>query len=211
MAETDFEFRVDIRWGDQGTAQGLRDQNLEKFYLKTYVDDKLQEETQLKELDGDTLNTVYDQDGDGNDSANKGTVTITSLPMYTLSGEPITYTVGTAETDGEHDRLTPEGIEGIDDGDYFSIRYDNTDSALGGSTTDEILDGGSLIMILTGETTYSATKVWLDEADSGERPAVTFYLWRYRAGESYTTAAQVTDENGQNITMTVSAGSENTL
>ena len=211
VAETDFEFRVDIRWGDQGTAKGLRDQNLEKFYLKTYVNGELQEETQLKELDGDTLNTVYDQDGDGTDSANKGTVTITGLPMYTLSGEPITYTVGTAETDGEPDRLTPEGIEGIDDGDYFSIRYDNTDSALGGSTTDEILDGGSLIMILTGETTYSATKVWLDEANSGERPEVTFYLWRYRAGESYTTAAQVTDENGQNITMTVSAGSADTF
>lgn len=206
VAKTDFQFRIDIRWGELEDAKRLRNENLEKFYLKAAAEDMESSETQLKALDGIQLHSEYDKDIEGNETPNRGTVFIEDLPKYTLDGKPITYTVGTGQGDDAQDRLNPANVEGMEEGDYFKIRYDNTDSALGGTTVDEILDGGSLVMTLTGEIEYKAEKVWLDEADGTGRPTVTFYLWRYRAGESYTTAAQVSDGSGQHVVLTAEGG-----
>ena len=56
---------------------------------------------------------------------------------------------------------------------------------------------------MTGEKDYNSKKVWLDEGGgTSKRPAGELQLWRYRAGQSYTTAAAVRDP-GTNEILTV--------
>ncbi|CAN4043750.1 PPM-type phosphatase domain-containing protein, partial [Dysosmobacter welbionis] len=54
---------------------------------------------------------------------------------------------------------------------------------------------------LTGVKDYQASKVWEDAADPDHRPAGELQLWRYRAGQSYTTAAPVRDDGGSILTV----------
>ena len=52
-----------------------------------------------------------------------------------------------------------------------------------------------ILMILAGTTIFTATKEWLEPADEKvTRPEATFELWRYRAGQDYTSAAAVRKE-----------------
>ena len=70
--------------------------------------------------------------------------------------------------------------------------------------TDRLYNGGSLYLTLSGLTEYSAQKIWLDEGENASRPTGTFQLWRFRKGQSYTTASQVRDpETGELVTFGV--------
>ena len=52
-----------------------------------------------------------------------------------------------------------------------------------------------ILLILAGTTIFTATKEWLEPADEKvTRPEATFELWRYRAGQDYTSAATVRKE-----------------
>ena len=60
-----------------------------------------------------------------------------------------------------------------------------------------------------GQTTYSATKEWVD-TEEDKRPELTFDLRRYRAGEDISQAAPVEAPDGGLITMEVTS-SEDTI
>ncbi len=65
----------------------------------------------------------------------------------------------------------------------------------------------------SGLTTYSADKVWADDGDASQRPAVTYTLWRYSTnGGSPATATQATLVNKEGseefVTLTLPAGSD---
>ena len=70
-----------------------------------------------------------------------------------------------------------------------------------GTEVGKLYDGGSLYLTLTGVKDYQASKVWEDAADPDHRPAGELQLWRYRAGQSYTTAAPVRDDGGSILTV----------
>ena len=77
----------------------------------------------------------------------------------------------------------------------YKIIFDNTGVPNFGAITTEVYDGGKILLTLAGQTDFTATKEWL-EPEGTARPEATFELWRYRAGQDYTTAAAVRD-NGE--------------
>lgn len=205
----EFTFDVQIRWGDLGSAAGITDATL--GHLDFIVDIEGQDERsmgtllQLEKEGVLEIETAADQD-----NPTSGTVTISNTWKYNLDGTLIQYSIMEdadgqgAEPDGKI--YLEEGV--LDEGDYFNMTYDNTAAPNYGSVTDRIHNGGKLYLTLTGATEYEAHKVWLDEGsavtssilgriaaffggDETKRPTGEFQLWRYRKGESPSTAAPV--------------------
>ena len=59
---------------------------------------------------------------------------------------------------------------------------------------------------------YESAKIWLDDGESdtkAARPTGEFQLWRYRQGQSYTTAAPVRDSDGNIMTIDLENGTIN--
>ena len=54
-----------------------------------------------------------------------GSVTVFNTWKYHLDGSPITYTIEPQQGAEAPDRIEPDGLE---DGDYFAITYDNTNA-----------------------------------------------------------------------------------
>ena len=153
----------------------------------------------------DQMKIEEDPDGDP-DNPTSGTVTVSGLWKYNLDGSRINYSVEeTREGDGKGDgRLdAADGIAAgaLPEGDYFQISYDNSSTPNVGTEVGKLYDGGSLYLTLTGVKDYQASKVWEDAADPDHRPAGELQLWRYRAGQSYTTAAPVRDDGGSILTV----------
>ena len=124
-----------------------------------------------------------------------GQVTISGLPGYQRDEdgtvhELVYYLQEEALDEEDLDNQIPIGSGGLggDPGDYFAIRYDNAGVDNSGGSTTEVYSGGKLELTLTGETKYTAKKVWLDE---GSHPEVTFDLWRYPANGTWQGASQV--------------------
>mgnify|MGYP004488750467 CR=1 FL=1 len=90
--------------------------------------------------------------------------------------------------------------------DYYQVWYDNAGSITTGSDASASFGSGSMTVTRTGNTSFSATKVWLDD-DPSARPATTYTLWRYsdKQGQSSLTAAQVQFDNGEFASVTMSA------
>ena len=197
VEQTEFSFEIDVRWGTLGAAEGLRDAILKKFYFTAQFPDgqgsNAEVTSTLKAIEA-LLNVDTTASPDPN-NPNRGTITINSLPKYYYDGTTVSYWLETGKQDEDPDRLELGALGE----DYFAIRFDNTDTAIVGNETDAVYSGGKLILTLTGTKNYSATKVWLDEADSGNRPTVKFHLWRYRAGSDPSTAAPVADASGKNM------------
>lgn len=135
-----------------------------------------------------------------------GKVTISGLWKYNLDGTPINFAVkelsdGDDTTNTGDFKLDSTELGNAasllpDETDWFQILCDNSGVPNHTSDTDAVYDGGKLRLLLSGETTFSAEKRWLDEnpADGlDSRPDVTFTLWRYREGQGYATAAPVKD------------------
>ncbi|WP_204907441.1 hypothetical protein [Mordavella massiliensis] len=77
----------------------------------------------------------------------------------------------------------------------YKIIFDNTGVPNFGAITTEVYDGGKILLTLAGQTDFTATKEWL-EPEGTARPEATFELWRYRAGQDYTTAAGTSTWSG---------------
>ena len=203
----EFSFAVQLRQGDRTAADSITDALYQTFLFS--VDTGYDATTATYLLD--TIREVLDVNSDvGADSGDpSGTITISGLWKYNLDGSRIEYSVEEAPNgDGRLD--TDDGIQDnvLDAGDWFQISYDNSGAPNVGSEVDKVYDGGILYLTLTGTKDYSATKVWEDQADSSHRPDGELQLWRYRAGQSYTTAAPVRDNSG--IVMTIPLDKQNT-
>ena len=107
-----------------------------------------------------------------------GGCTITgTVPQYDEKGYPIVYYVEyTGPNFGE---------------DYYQASYDNSASPSHGSAAGAVYDGGTMTLRHAGTTTFTGTKVWLDNGATANRPAVTYTLWRYSTEGSPETASQV--------------------
>ena len=200
VEQTDFSFEIDIRWGNLGAAQGITEAILKKFFFTAQFPDEDggdQEVTSTLEKIR-TLLQFDDIASPDPNNPNKGTVTIQGLPKYYYDGTTVSYWLGTGKEDKEPEKLEVDELGE----DYFAVRFDNTDTAIVGNETEEVYSGGKLILTLTGTKQYQAKKVWLDEADSGNRPEVEFHLWRYRAGSDPSTAAPVAGDDGKNLVFT---------
>lgn len=112
----------------------------------------------------------------------------------------------------------PADIAGTDllpGGDRLEETIENNLVSNHGENTDAVYSGGTLILTLTGERGYTATKEWYDSADSSHRPEVDFYLWRVTDTVTgnpedktdvsllYQTAAAVKDKNGKTAVFTI--------
>lgn len=196
----EFSFDVQLRQGDRTAADGITDALYQTFLFS--VDTGYDATTATYLLD--TIREVLDVNSDvGTDTGDpSGTITISGLWKYNLDGSRIEYSVEEAPNgDGRLD--ADDGIldSVLDAGDWFQISYDNSGAPNVGSEVDKVYDGGILYLTLTGTKDYSATKVWEDQADSSHRPDGELQLWRYRAGQSYTTAAPVRDDSGSVMTI----------
>lgn len=205
VLEDEFDFRVQLRWGNLGGAEGIAEAIYNSF---DFVVDTNYTASSLRRLLAemkDQMKIEEDPDGDP-DNPTSGTVTVSGLWKYNLDGSRINYSVEeTREGDGKGDgRLdAADGIAAgaLPEGDYFQISYDNSSTPNVGTEVGKLYDGGSLYLTLTGVKDYQASKVWEDAADPDHRPAGELQLWRYRAGQSYTTAAPVRDDGGSILTV----------
>ena len=202
-----FTFTLDLRRGTVGEDEILNAEQIKEL-LKAF------------ELWGSTNNTTGENESLGAQDfakfenieiTHKGddiyTITIPAMPSYNEQGQPLVYWVaekapGDGEeagklTYGELDEsikgtLLPNAGEGeVDAGDYYAITYNNQGVDDAGSSLDATYSGGSLILTLTGETQYEATKIWLDSGKDANRPNAEFALWRYHEGQEPSSAAPV--------------------
>lgn len=204
------------RGGDKDVGAGRQEAFFEQFYLDAMYGEKHQR-GQLDYLEELGLITLTPEEGAA-DNPDVIEITVTGLWRYNLDSSRITYTIQEGKVDESGNFIegnTPDGrldgVGGVPGDDWLAIGYDNSAVPNYGDTVDKVYDGGTINLTLTGETDYTATKNWLDEAKQG-RPDAVVELWRYRAGESYTTAAPVRDGDGKVLTfdLTEASGTSNT-
>ena len=227
IKDEEYTFTIDLRSGSLENLSGITQEILKQFELEasfTTKDGKPQSAhaslTDLQAEPGyaEVAFELWDEEKEEwvplDESKIYGELRLAlTMPKYTIEGQPITYKVAEANTegnkaDGKLDYDIPD-LTGDDAEDYFAIKYDNTNATNHGSATDGAYSGGSVILTLTGTTDYKATKVWQD-ADRGEikRPDVTLELWRYVAGQPLESAAAVRDSAGNIYTYDVSTETE---
>ena len=200
------------RGGDKTIGDGRQEAFFEQFYLDAAYGEKHQR-GQLDYLEELGLITLTPEEGAA-DNPDVIEITVTGLWRYNLDSSRITYTIQEGKVDESGNFIegdTPDGrldgVGGVPQGDWLAISYDNSAVPNYGDAVDKVYDGGTINLTLTGETSYEATKNWLDEATQG-RPDAVVELWRYRAGESYTTAAPVRGGDGSVLTFPLGKESE---
>ncbi len=210
MLGRDFSFTLEAKKGADNTLteEQIR-QILDNFNFKWSYTNGSGEETLPQLIEEGIARLDIDNE--------TGRITVSGMWKYNLDGSPITYWVTEKEDDedGKADgRLTEaELTDGLlpDEGDWLEIIYDNSKVPNHGQdTSSAVYGGGTLRLLLSGETDFSAEKRWLDQnpADSLEtRPDVTFTLWRYRKGQEPNTAATV-KEGSSNVTFKLDSGTE---
>lgn len=199
LLETDYEITIHLRWGSRTDDKTTIEEELLKhfqFYVNTNVSGKTPYD--LTEINEDGALTITWEDEKGPNYM--GTLKIEGLPCYNLDGSRTTYTLSMKE--GEGNTFVPEFLSQEDKaaGDYMEASYDNTAVPNFSNETTQVHSGGTLYLTLKGVTDYEATKEWLDP-NPESRPEGEFQLWRYRAGEPYTTAAAVRDDTGEILTV----------
>ena len=194
VLETSLTFNARIYQGNADyDIKYIREAFLNQFYLDASYTGNKHQYFQLASVRDDG----HYKPEENSDDQNLIAVTITNLWRYNLDNTRINYSIrkGKSYDDVDH-QLT--GVPGLDDGDYFSVSYDNSAVPSFSSEVNAMYSGGILKLTLTGKMEYRATKVWLDDGKT-QRPTVTMELWRYRSGQSYTTASLVRDSNGKNF------------
>ncbi|MDR3766599.1 MAG: Cna B-type domain-containing protein [Butyricicoccus sp.] len=200
MLESQFTFTVEVRKGSDKTLEREQVADiLSNFQFKWSYTGGDGSEGIMDMVQDPDLDTDFAFVGTDSEGHVLNQVTITGLWKYNVDGSPISYQVTGVESD---DKLHQEELKdsaaallGEPEEDWLQVLYDNSGVANHTSDTDAVYSGGKLQLILSGETTFSAKKSWLDQApDEGlaGRPNVTFTLWRYQENQSYKTAAQVT-------------------
>ena len=205
---TEIVFTVELDWGSLGDDnQELRDEAANKV-LSNFVLNGENSSIPLINLFEDGLLKMEITEGTNSDEPTTFTFTLKDQPMYDAENHSalINYNVSASKNiiNGEEIQLTLPGyLTGEDADDYLVATYDNTHAVNHSKDTDAVYPGGTLNLRLTGETTFEASKVWLDYEtwDKGEvdRPALTFELWRYREDSTYSQAAPVKNDSGNVI------------
>lgn len=213
---TEIVFTVELDWGSLGERAAdadvrnkARDMVLEAFVLND--GDESTESVTLKQLMDEGLLEYKATESTDPDQPTTFTFTIKDQPMYDATNHSalINYNIdiATEPADGEAIKFPlPEGTYTDEDkNDYLVATYDNTHAVNHNSDTDAIYPGGTLNLRLTGETTFAATKVWLDYDDTEHRPDLTFELWRYREDALDGEVAPVKDASNKVITIELSS------
>lgn len=205
---TEIVFTVELDWGSLGDDnQKLRDDAANKV-LSNFVLNGENSSTPLINLFEDGLLKMEITEGTNSDEPTTFTFTLKDQPMYDAENHSalINYNVSASKNiiNGEEIQLTLPGyLTGEDAGDYLVATYDNTHAVNHSKDTDAVYPGGTLNLRLTGETTFEASKVWLDyetwDKEEVNRPALTFELWRYREDSTYSQAAPVKNDSGNVI------------
>lgn len=205
---TEIVFTVELDWGSLGDDnQKLRDDAANKV-LSNFVLNGENSSTPLINLFEDGLLKMEITEGTNSDEPTTFTFTLKDQPMYDAENHSalINYNVSASQdiVNGEEIQLTlPDYLTDEDADDYLVATYDNTHAVNHSKDTDAVYPGGTLNLRLTGETTFEASKVWLDYEtwDKGEvdRPDLTFELWRYREDSTYSQAAPVKNDSGNVI------------
>lgn len=198
MLNTDFSFNVVLRQGGKNGTDEIAQAVKDHFQMEISCEGK--DLTGTKEL---MKKPALSFNG-----SPTGVMTYQNVWKYNLDGARITYDV--VEKEGvTKDKIVVDSLDPTVTGDYFALTYDNSNSANYGSVTNKIHENGTLYLTLTGKTGYEATKVWLDQGvEEKNRPTGEFQLWRYREGESYTTAAPVRDDKGDFYTCDLDTGKD---
>ena len=211
---TEIVFTVELDWGSLGERAAdadvrnkARDMVLEAFVLND--GDESTESVTLKQLMDEGLLEYKATESTDPDQPTTFTFTIKDQPMYDASNHSalINYNMDIAEEPADGAEITfnlPDGTYTDEDADdYLVATYDNTHAVNHSKDTDAVYPGGTLNLRLTGETTFEASKVWLDyetwDKEEVNRPALTFELWRYREDSTYSQAAPVKNDSGNVI------------
>ncbi len=197
----DFVFEINLRWGTLGSAPGIADAILENFAFYWHTSGGIQGSSVLFDMQ-DQFELAP---GTGGDNPTNGIITIHNTWKYNLDGSQITYYI--KEIPSSNGIVTSN----LESGDFFKPSYDNTSAPNFSSVTDRVHNNGKLIFTLTGTEEYNSYKVWLDDDNEQNRPEGEFQLWRYRQGQSYTTAAPVRDANGDIITLSLDTKGSQTI
>lgn len=217
---TEIVFTVELDWGSLGErVEGVRTE-AGNLVLENFVLNGEEESTPV------TLQSLKEQgkldyivtEGTSTDQPTTFTFTIKDQPMYDADNHSalINYNVDVKQEPAENAEITFElsqSLTGEDEHDYLVATYDNTHAVNHSKDTDAVYPGGTLNLRLTGETTFQASKVWLDYEtwDKGEvnRPALTFELWRYREDSTYSQAAPVKNDSGNVIKIDLPSAESN--
>ena len=195
MLQDEFTFRVEAKMGaDSSLSNEQVRAILRNFEFKWSYGTDGTGERSIEDL-------IENGEAEGKFDSTENEVTISGLWKYNLDGSPIEYSVAAME-DVTDDQLAAEKLgdsaESLlpepDKGDYLQALYNNSGVHNHAPDTDAVYNGGALQLILSGETTFQAEKIWLDQNPSEgleTRPDVTFTLYRYRLSEGYGTAAQL--------------------
>lgn len=188
----DIRFTCVARMGDNDHWEEVSDALLNDFRLVIEIKNRRYEEHILSEFENTYLTDHPDDDS--------MTLAIDNTWKYNIDGSLITYYIEEIpDSSGNADnKVYVENA--FDEDDYLSVSYDNSSSPNYGSRIDNLYSEGTVILTLTGEKTYEAKKVWLDDGTTEtkqNRPSGIFQLWRYREGTSFSTASVVRNDDGQ--------------
>lgn len=191
-----FTFRVEVKQGDNQALVTDVVRELMKFFdfNWSYGANKTSSDNILSMIEDHTVEATFNPDD--------YTVTINGLWAYNVDGSPITYKVAETEessdgaiTKDDLNEITNFPNEVLEDSDRYAVQYDNTGVSNYGDRTDAVYNGGMLRLVRQGDTSYSATKIWLDPYAQNEentnRPTATYTLYRYREGQEVSTASVV--------------------
>ena len=209
IKKMDFTAYVEIRSGSMTCGSNLTDavrNELHLQYQKKNQDADFVSEP-LQQVQKNQKNLVV-QENPGGGSVTSMDITVSGLPQYRIDGTEILYAIREAE-DMQDNRLNSYKPGNPDEEDYFSIDYNNTDLSNHGTDTTAAYNGGTVILTLRGIAEYQAEKEWKDKEDNGERPEVSFTLWRYskRGNVSYRQASQVKNKEGDTLKYVIPADS----
>ena len=202
IQSTEFRAALNTRWGNHEPTEEQLLAVLEQFTLHwNYNDGSSSLETLIEEGYAEVVKT---DDGGWE-------LVISDMWAYSVDGDPITFYIQESE-DAPDQTITAEELGGalgtvLDNGDHLTIDYNNTGVDNFGTNTEAVYNGGALNLSRVGQTTYSATKKWVD-TETDKRPELTFDLRRYRAGEDISQAAPVEAPGGGFITMEVTSSED---
>ena len=197
MLQGDFTFTLEVK---QGAPK-----DLDETQIRAILDNFEFQWTYGSTTEEEALADLISQ-GHASVDVDGKKVTISGLWKYNLDGSPIVFHI-TEIPDSENtagdgklteDELSGSGLLEAGSGDWLQVLYDNSGVPNYADHTTAVYSRGKLQLILSGETTFSAEKRWLDETPNegvDSRPDVTFTLWRYREGQTYNTAQQIIGAN----------------
>ncbi|HIQ64016.1 MAG TPA: Cna B-type domain-containing protein [Candidatus Avichristensenella intestinipullorum] len=122
-------------------------------------------------------------------------MTIENTWKYNIDGTLLVYAI---KHNGDDTKIWDDIFE---PSDYLDVSYDNTNAPNFANDTDALYPGGVANLVLTGEQSFQATKLWADFGENPNRPDIEIQLWRFRKGSNPSTASPTYDSNGSIITM----------